>query len=879
MTGYFLKTLWVHVRSGKTLYLLTLAGVALGVAAVLCIQILNQNALSAFVGSVRAVSGRADLMVVGRTPDLPEALYPRVLATPGVAAAWPLYRIDVSLAGRRDFFLEIVGVDFYAPVRLPLTAGRFTDEGPQDNASPADRFAESSAQDDNSPADRQESPAVGTRPLAIALTTPGWVAVTPALAAEMGWQVGDSLLVSSGSRTAQLRIGALVDFQRFAPLATRKLAVMDIAQAQGLLGTPGRLQEIDVKLAEGADPQAVSTRLARRLGPAVQVLSPEQRRSEAAGLLAAFRLNLTALSLISLFVGVFLIYSSVQAALVRRRGEFGLLRSLGATTPQVVGIILAEVLLLGILGTAIGIPLGWWAAERNVAVVSATLTNIYLLEEIERLRVPPLLYLLAAGIGVGGALLGALLPALDISRRDTRALLAPFTLHERTSRAAPRLALAAVLLAAAALGWFLLGGRTLRWSGFVLGFVLLVVLPLLTPLFIRLFCARLSVRSFGFGYSLRNLSARLQTTAFALASLAVAVSMLIGITLLIGSFRATLQTWIDETVRADVYVTTESWARAGGQAVLTPDVLQRLTSFPGVAAAERVRIARATVYPGGRRIGLTGLAVNLRARGGRIPLYRGESAEVVRRVAAGAVSVSEPLARKEHLAVGDSLALYGPRGIVRLPIAGISYDYSNESGWALIHPATLERIFGPGPVNNVTLYLEPGVGPEATVDRLKAAFTGVPLVIRSNRQLRAEILEIFDQTFAITRILQFMALLIAICGISLTLIILARERVAELALYRSLGARRRQIFGIFLGEGVSLGLLGSLLGCVGGAGLAAILIFLINRAYFGWTIRPAWPGPEVLRELLLILLAAAVASIYPAVRASRTPATELSLDR
>jgi putative ABC transport system permease protein len=181
-------------------------------------------------------------------------------------------------------------------------------------------------------------------------------------------------------------------------------------------------------------------------------------------------------------------------------------------------------------------------------------------------------------------------------------------------------------------------------------------------------------------------------------------------------------------------------------------------------------------------------------------------------------------------------------------------------------------------MTNVDLYLAPGVGTEAAIDALRARFPTVPLEILDQRALRREILAIFDQTFAVTRLLQGMALLIAACGITLTLLVLARERVAELALYRALGAGRRQIFGVFLGEGVGMAILGLLLGVPSGAALAAILILLINRAYFGWTIAFHVPVGALAAQAATILAAATVASVYPALSASRTPASELSRD-
>jgi putative ABC transport system permease protein len=832
------------------LLLLGVLGVALGVASVVTIQVINANALAAFSGGLQAVSGDADLSVLGRLPSVPESLFVRVLGTPGVAAAWPLVRVDTALEGRRDFFLEVIGVDFFAPMRFPVRVR----EGPET--------------------------AVSLRPdeaLAPVLGESGWAAVTPQLAAERGWAVGDTFAVTSGMRRVPLRVGALVDFRALTPLASPKMIVMDIAQAQSLLGTRGTVTQVDLRIVPGASLAEVAARLRSRLGPAVQVLTPEQREKQATGLLAAFRLNLSALSLVSLFVGLFLVYTTTQASLQRRRFEFGLLRTLGATRGQVLGLILAETLLLGLAGTAIGLPLGYHVARAHVAMVSATLTNLYLLQEISRLELPGRLYLLAVAIGVGGALLGAGFPAIETARRDTRTLFLPFTLHERVRALAGRLAALGGAIMAAAGAWFLLGGRDGKAGGFVLAAALMLGLPLLTPRLVRLLCGWVPARGFGLAYSVKGLSARLHATAFAVAALGVAVSMLFGVTLLVAGFRRTVATWIGATVKADVYVTTESWARGRPEAAVGDSVAAELAALSGVLGVDRLR--QFLAYAGERRITLNGIDTSLPGGESRLLLLHGDAREAWRRIREeGAVVIGEPLARKAGLGEGDTLCVAGPSGPVSFPVVGVAYDYTTEAGSAALDLAVMARAFGPGPVNNVALYLEPGVDPEAFSDGLRARYHDRPLVFRSNRRLREEVLAVFDQTFAVTRILQGMALLIAVCGIALTLLVQARERVAELALYRSLGATRGQIFGTFLGEGLGIGVLGLVTGLGGGIGLALILVLVINRAWFGWTIRMHWPAETMVWQGITILAAAALAGIYPALRASRVPATELSRD-
>jgi putative ABC transport system permease protein len=828
-----------ELRSARALFLLSTGGVALGVAAVLSIQLLNGSALGAFEGTVRAVSGDADLTVLGVAGHLPETLLPEVLETAGVAEATPLYRVEVALEGRPGAGLEVVGVDLLAPPRLPLAL-----------------------------------PAGGA---AAALGTPGWVAVTPSLAAEQGWRVGDEVPVTSGSRRAVLRVGALVDFQRAAPLASRRLAVMDLAQAQGLLGAPGRLHQIDVRAAPGTPVARLAARLAQRLGERARVATPEQRTVEAAGLLAAFRLNLTALSLVSLLVGGFLVLAATRASLTRRREELGILRTVGATRGQVVRLVLAEAALLGLAGTAAGVPLGWAAARASAGAVSGTLRTVYLLEGIDRVALGPGLVALAVATGLGGAVLGALLPALDASRRDPKALLSPITLTEGSARRAGWLAaggllalLAALLLEAA------LGGRW-RPSGFVVALGVVTAVPLAAPLALRGSGRLPRPRRLGLLHGVRTLSARLPATALAAGALAVAVSMLTGVTVMVASFRETVAGWLDQTLHADVYVTTPSWRRARAEATLDPALVARLAALPGVRAVDRLRQVEALVA--GRPASVTGVDAGLPEASGRVALLAGDAAAALGRLRReGAVLLSEPLARRLRLAAGGQVAIATLAGERAFSVAGVFRDYGNERGAVLMDLGPFAAAFGEGPPSNAALYLAPGVDAEAAVARLRAALGGAPLLVRSNRTLRAEVLAIFEQTFAVTRLLQVMGLVIAVAGIALSLLVLARERAGEIALYRALGATQGQVFRVFLGRGLGIAALGLLLGLAGGAALAAVLVFLVNPAWFGWSLGLHWPAGALAAQAAAILAAALAASLAPAALAARVRATELSRD-
>jgi len=303
--------------------------------------------------------------------------------------------------------------------------------------------------------------------------------------------------------------------------------------------------------------------------------------------------------------------------------------------------------------------------------------------------------------------------------------------------------------------------------------------------------------------------------------------------------------------------------------------LPAVRQMPGIAGIDLVRTF--TAYVGGRRVAFGGVDFGSGFPETRYPFLQTDGTDPIAQVHRdGAVIVSEPFARKTGQWGGDSVTVVGDRGAVTLPIAGVYYDYASESGYITMDLVTMDRVFGRGPLTNVAVYLDGTVDAARTVDAIRALVPGTPIDVRSNRGLKDEVYRLFEETFAITRILQVMGLLIAACGITLTLLVIARERVSELALYRALGAVREQIFVLFLGKGLAMAVLALLLGVIGGSLLALVLIFVINRAYFGWTIQAFWPWGTLLWQAAAIVTVAAAAAVYPALRAAATPARELS---
>lgn len=832
MTRYFCKMLAAHWRANPLLYGLTVVGVALGVASVISIQILNQSAIASFAAGIRAVNGAADVIVTGKGTRLPDAVYARVRGTPGVARAWPVFQATVSLEERPEQFVQVIGLDLLSPgADWQVLSGL-------DRAVPA-------------------------------LQQSGWAAVSSDLAVALGWELGERFHVLSGSAVRELHVGAKIQMRA---AGSSNVLIMDIAQAQSLFGASG-LDRVGVETVAPAGVAALVTRLEENLGPTAHVATPEERSEEAQRLLSAFRLNLTALSLVSLLVGTFLVFSSMRACLVRQRKEFGILRSLGATPAQVLVLILVEALLLGAIGVLVGTPVGYWTAVWNVDAVSSTLTNVYLLRELESLEVSAGTLVLAAGVGLGGALCGTLLPALDVWRRDTRNLVEAVPAEAAERHRPQRLFWCGLAALALVFSWYGIAGWRWRPAGFVLATAILLSLPMVTPYLVQLVAGAVRTPDFGFRYGVRSLGATLANTAFSVSALAMAVCLLVGITLLVESFRETLAHWVDRSLRADIYVTTVTGTRDARTSGLSAAVVEHLAGRSDIVRADPLR--RWYLEVGGRRVSVAGVDLSRHFGDSRFVMVSGSEAGAVERAfREGGVLIGEPLAHRTGAGIGDFVEIEGPSGPVRFPVAGIYYDYT-EGGSVTMDIGLMAQEFGAGPVTSMALYLGPDRNTESVAEAIKGQFPSGSLIVRSNRRLKAEVLDIFDQTFAVTQILQVMSLIIAACAITLTLLVVAQEKRSEIALYQTLGAYRRQIFWLFVDKGTAMACLGLVLGFLGGAGVGAVLIFIIQRSYFGWSIQWTWPWTQLGWEAVAILSAAIIASLYPAVRASRTPAGEL----
>jgi putative ABC transport system permease protein len=825
-------------------------GVALGVAVFVAIRLANHSAMASFRATVDAVAGTANLQLAAGAEGLPERLFPEVRRVPGVLAAAPVVQSVAPVADGRGEALLVLGID-------PFSERAF------------DRYG-LSAGDARGPA-AEEGRAF--------LSDPRAAAVTQSLARRLGLREGSSLPLLAGTRRVPLTVRVVLRSERLEQAMGGNLVLVDIATAQEIFDRYGRLDRIDLQVRE-AERQAVSTRLAPLLPPGAQIGRPEGRTRQVEEMIRAFQLNLTAMSCIALLVAAFLILNSVSMSVVRRRREIGVLRALGVTRGQVLRMFMAEAAVCGVLGGALGVALGVGLAHASLSAVSQTISALYVVVKARTVDLSPAILAQGAGLGVGAALLAALIPAREAAGTAPSATIQQGVVMEPQAlpiRAWSLLGVGALVLSAAT-GWF-----TLRLEqpllGFGSGVFLLAGFALLTPLAVlvadRLLTPTVSAifRVEGL-LAARYLVESLARTGAVIAALMVAVAMWIGLSLMVGSFRDTVDTWVTQTVRADLYVEPAGRTMRGTSAALPTEVVEAARGLPEVAAVDTYR--GVTANHGGRRVSLVGLDLSVLERHGRILFRDGRSPEILARTRAGrGVVVTESFARRFGARPGERIRLETPSGPREVPVFGVFYDYSTDAGAIVMDRGLYAEWWGDPTINSIALYLKPGAEPDAARHTLLAALKGRhALLMTSNQSLRRQVLHVFDQTFRITYALQAIVVIVAVLGILNTLTALMLQRGREIAVLRAVGAWRRQIRRLVMVEAGLIGVMAHAIGSLCGVALALMLVHVINRQFFGWSIQFRLDPVLFLHSGVIILAAALLAGLLPARHAARRVAAE-----
>jgi putative ABC transport system permease protein len=824
---------------------LSVLGVAIGVAVVVSIDLANTSASRAFKLSAKTVTGAATHQVTGTGRTLDDDVYRR-LREAGLRPSAPVVEGYGALE-RGDRTFQIVGIDPLAdaPFRPYLGTGASSD---------------------------LDLGAFMTREV---------VLMSAPTATELGLSSGDTLRVNIEGETYTVTLGGLIEPRNERTRrAVANLLVVDVSTAQHLLDQPGRLNRIDLIAPSGEAARTAYLNRVRRVLPEGPRLRRSDTRTETvAQMTKAFDLNLTALSLLALIVGAFLIYNTMTFSIVQRRGLLGRLRALGVTRAQVFRLVLGEAAVLGVVGSGLGLLLGIVLASGLVQLLAQTINDLYFVVEVSELSIST--WTLAKGglLGLGTTLLAALPPAREATNAPVSTVLRRSTQETTLQRRAPWWAGLGLLVAGAG-SLLLLVTQQSIWAGYGALFCLLVGAALVTPLAVMVLAngvRPLLGRLTGVigRMAARGIVANLSRTGVAIAALTVAIAATVGVGIMIDSFRGTVSDWLRQSLQADVYVQPPSLVFRRSTATLDSSVVARLRATKGAAASYSVR--RVTVQASVGRTEL--VAVEPGTETANIYQFKSgnpESAwEAVR--SGPSVLVSEPYGYRYDVGVGDTLRLQTDRGQQPFAIEGVYYDYGSDLGVVLMSRSTYERFYDDRRLSGLAFFADDGTSVDALIADMRANVAGLQdVIIRSNKALRATSMRVFDRTFTITTVLRLLAIAVAFIGVLTALMALALERRRETGVLRATGMTPPQLGGYLTLQSSLMGAIAGLLSLPLGYVLAYVLVFVINKRSFGWTLQLTVPVDVLLQALLLAVGAALLAGLYPTWRMARaSPALAL----
>ena len=813
--------------------LLALIGVAMGVAVVIAIDIANDSARRAFLLSTATVTGRATDQLIGGPNGIDEAFFAQLRVDQGIRTSAPVVEGFATTITTPTRTLTVLGIDPFseAPFRPELTPG---------------------------------GGALGSS-LVNLLTAPNAVLMSQTTADALGLALGAEFSVNiAGQPQSMTLVGILEPGDPSTQRALTDLLITDISVAQTWFNKIGRIDRIDLILDE-----AQRAIVQANLPSGIRLITPEQRAQSTTEMTASFEINLNALSLLALVVGMFLIYNTMTFAVVQRRQLLGTLRCLGVSQGEIARLMLVEGAVIGILGTALGIAIGIGLAQLLLSLVSRTINDIYYVVSVSSIQLSFWPIFKGVVLGLLASLVALAIPTWEAARTPPRTVLRRSSYEEQTQRMVPILGAAGAILVVIGAVIMWLGPNIFFSYAGLLALTLgaAMVTPICTVWLMQLI-RPVAVRLFGLvaGMAVRDVVTSLSRTAVAVAALMIAVAVTIAVGLMVSSFRLTVVDWLSTTIRADVFVSAPSITANRLDTPLPAGVAERVATLEGV---ERVRRYRSVLIPTDQTPVLQ-IALDVTPADYETFIWaEGDPATIWPAFARDQIIISEPLALKRDLHVGDTFVMQTDRGDVPMTIAGVFYDYGTELGVVMMPIERYWQLYDDQNVSSLGVYLDAGVESEAMVEQVRAEFPNQALNVRSNRTLRETSIEILDRTFAITNVLQLLATIVAFVGILAALTAMQLERLREFGMLRAIGLDPRQLWQLVLSETGLMGVVAGLVAMPVGTAMAMALIFVINRISFGWTLQFAFEPAIYAQALVTAVIAALLAGIVPAWRISR----------
>lgn len=865
---------------------MTAVGIALGVAVLVAVVTVNRGIIGSFTDTLDRISGKVHLEVRGGDTGLDEALLDNVAGVDGVRFVTPIVERTLDVADGNGEALAILGLNFTEDPK----ALQFLYNLDKDDL--ASRRSEGPKQANVKPGGADDD---FDDPMAL-LDTPRQLIVTEAFASKYRKKKGESIDLMTPEGRQAFTIYSVVQAQGPLKAFGGNLALMDYMDAQevfglrsaGPAGLAGRVDRFDVAVRDPEKPgelARVTERLRLALGGKFEVERPGKRQQRQEQLLKSFKLALTVGAGVALIVGMFLIYHTLSISVAQRRSEIGILRAAGATRRQIVQLFTFEGALFGLAGSLLGLGLGAVLARGMMQQSAASISEIYVRVHIDEAQVPPWVLVFGVVVGTACSALASLVPAWRASRlspvETIRSVaydfqgvpsLRPGWREGAALTCFALVPLVAQLPAVAGFPFFGLFSMFLVVLGATMAgrWVVLASNRVLGPVAARLFGieGRLAAD---------NVTRGAAKAAVTVASLMVGLSMVMGSAIMTNSFRASIDTWIEQSVPADLFVTSNSAVSGIKNQPLAPGLADDIAKLPGVAAVDRVRLRNVDYETS--RILLLSLDTRIRFdQHGSWPISRwvGDRKTVISRLQAGeGVIISETFAHRFGRQPGQVVQLQTAEGRREFLILAAIIDYSSDQGAVFLDRQLYLRLWKDDQVDTFEPYLKPGADAEAVRTAIVSRWgKQYKLFVLTNKEFREEIGRMISRIFSVTRALEFVTIFISLLSVVNTLLTAILDRMREIGVLRAIGMLRGQLTRMILIESLCLALIGAAMGVLVGAVNGVIILRVVNTQDTGWQVPIEFPWDLAAIYALALVAVGVVAALYPSRVASRVPVVE-----
>jgi len=808
--------------------ILSFVGIVLGVGIVTAVLITNTSSRRAFALSTDALYGRTTHQIVG-ADGVDGREYADLRRRQPALAMVPIVEGQLALAGE---LFTLLGIEPFAEATFGRSASGSAFR-PDDDA-----LFELLFDDD----------AIG---------------ISAGTQARLSLPLRESLPAEANGHTRFLRI--VGEFTSSNPAASEGLLLADIAVAQRLLGLGSSISRIDLILT----PEQV-TEVMAALPPHLRLDEAATRERTMRAMTRGFQINLTAMSLLALVVGAFLIHNTMTFAVLQRRELYATLRISGVTSRAILASVLAEALVIGTAGSIAGIALGHAIAQALISLTTRTINDLYFVLHVQEVWFSPWLAAGGLALGIGSSVAAASTSAFDAAAVSPAQAQRRSLAEHRVRRMLPRLGSSGIVIMCIGVMLALLPLQSLV-AGFAAMMLLIGGYGLALPAVIlgisRALARPASRLGTAVAHAVGSIERNISRTGLAIAALAIAVSATFGVEIMITSFRQSVDDWLGMTLQSDLYVSGPTTVSSQASSPLVAGVESIVASTPGVAAYSTGRVVKVATDVG--QLDMLVLAPHAASSAGFEFLSGDADASWQRLLQSDSVLISEPLATKHNLDVDDTVSLFTARaGEQPFRVAGIVRDYGSSHGRLTIVRERWAAWWDDERISSLGIMVADDTSPEQVLERLRSRLstTGKPLDIRSNDAIHERSLDVFDRTFEVTRVLRWLTVGVAFVGIFSALLALHLERAREFAILRACGATRLQVAQTVFAQTLFMGLLAGLLSLPLGWAMSEILIRVINLRSFGWSMQSHLPPRAALSAIGLACTAALLAGVYPAWR-------------